>query len=498
MKRLVLTLIVLWGAVGATVCAEGRGEYDREFRGAWLHTVYQPQYARQSTEQNKAYLRRQLDSLQQAGINAVVFQVRPSADAFYRSRLEPWSRFLTGTAGKAPSPMWDPLEFMIAESHSRGMELHAWLNPYRVTTSRSEKLPQGHLWYSDPSRFVEYDGKLYFDPGQPANRRFIVDVGRDIISRYDVDGIHFDDYFYPYPVKDKTFGDSVSYARYGAGMKLGDWRRSNVDSLIKDIHSAIAAEKPWVRFGVSPFGIWRNASSDPDGSATNGLQNYDDLYADVLLWASNGWVDYLMPQLYWALDHPRASYTVLLDWWGRHAADRHLYIGQDIGVTMKTPVGSEATQLRRKVAMTRGNKAVQGNCWWPGYQISANHLGVADSLTADLQRVKVLPPAMSWMSAVEPPQPQGLTLSCAPGGRKVIRWQGEALNAPDGVDKVNRYGVYYSPLLRLDDSSGHPAELIGVVYGNEFTVPDGLEGYFAVTAVSRSNNESRPSFINVE
>lgn len=206
-----------------------------EFRGAWLHTVFQGQYKNQNTEQNKAYLIGQLDSLRKVGVNAVIFQVRPQSDAFYASELEPWSRYLTD-GGNAPRPFWDPLQFMIEQCHERGMELHAWLNPYRVTSNSKQTLPQNHIYHRHPERFIRYDGKLYFDPGQPENREFIGAVVDDIVARYDVDGIHFDDYFYPYPVKGKEFGDDASYRRYGNGMDRGDWRRHNVDLLIEDLH----------------------------------------------------------------------------------------------------------------------------------------------------------------------------------------------------------------------------------------------------------------------
>ena len=295
----------------------------QEFRGAWIHTVHQSQYAKMTTDETKAYLCDQLDKLKAAGCNAVLFQVRPSADAFYPSELEPWSRFLTGTAGKAPSPYWDPLQFMIEESHARGMELHAWLNPYRVTTSKNEKLPKNHIYYKHPERFVAYDGKLYFDPGQPENRSFIESVVKDLITRYDFDAIHMDDYFYPYPVDGLDFPDSKSYKKYGEGMDRGDWRRHNVDLLIEGLHEVIEAQKPWVRLGISPFGIWRNKTSDPRGSDTNGFQNYDGLYADVLLWTEKGWVDYMLPQLYWTLEKKVASSEKLAYWWNDNANGRH-------------------------------------------------------------------------------------------------------------------------------------------------------------------------------
>ena len=253
MKRIVLTIIAAYLLSSACIFAQNP---KREFRGAWLHTVHQSQYAQMNPAQTREYLVNQLDLLYEAGVNVVMFQVRPSADAFYISTLEPWSRFLTGKAGVAPKPMWDPLQFMIDECHKRGMELHAWLNPYRVTTSKNEVLPANHIYHKHPERFVTYDGKKYFDPGLPENRQFIEDVILDIITRYDLDGIHMDDYFYPYPVAKLEFPDNASFKKYGNGMKRDDWRRKNVDLLIEEIHMLIAQHRPWIRFGVhSEFGV---------------------------------------------------------------------------------------------------------------------------------------------------------------------------------------------------------------------------------------------------
>ena len=381
-NRLYSFLLLLSAALG--VSAESPKQ---ELRGAWLHTVYQGQYKKQTTAQNQAYLRNLLDSLQLTGVNAVIFQVRPQADAFYDSKLEPWSRFLTDDGAK-PKPYWDPLQFMVEECHKRGMELHAWLNPYRVTTNAKQTLPKGHIYHKHPERFVRYDGKLYFNPGLPENREFIGKVVEDIVSRYDIDAIHFDDYFYPYPAKGKDFDDAAAFAKYGKGMARDDWRRHNVDLLIEELNTRIKKLKPWVRFGISPFGIWRNKTSDPRGSDTNGLQNYDALYADVLLWEEKGWIDYLLPQLYWELDHKAASSRILADWWNENSGhNRHLYIGQDVERCMSKG------ELGEKVEISRSRQNVAGNCWWPGYSVTRNSGGVADSLANDLQKdIALLPP----------------------------------------------------------------------------------------------------------
>lgn len=481
MKRFVISAVLL--ALGAALTLAINPK--REFRGAWMHTVFQDHYLKRTTAQNKEYLREQLDRLQEAGVNAVIFQVRPQSDAFYESRYEPWSRFLTNN-GIAPAPKWDPLKFMIDEAHARGMELHAWLNPYRVTSSKKQVLPRSHIYHKHPEWFVRYDGKLYFDPALPESREFITNVVMDIVERYDVDGIHFDDYFYPYPVKGIEFPDSKSYSKYGKGMKRDNWRRQNVDKLIENLHKKISQAKPWVVFGISPFGIWRNKSSDPRGSATAGLQNYDALYADVLLWAEKGWVDYLMPQLYWDLEHKLASYLTLVDWWNGNACGRNLYIGQDVAITMKKPdIGNscEASQLRHKVNLTRAADNIQGNCWWPAYSVTDNTGGVADSLAIDLQATVAVPPAYPWISSHKPDAVKGLHHKAGK-----LMWE---VNKPkNSADDAVKFVVYrFEPDDEIDLENSEAIECI--TWRNEVPAED--PGVYVVTALSRVNQESEPS-----
>ena len=465
------------------------GSPKREFRGAWVTTVYQEQYARQSTDQNKKYLRDLLDKLQETGVNVVLFQARPSADAFYDSNYEPWSRYLT-KGGKAPNPYWDPLQFMVDECHQRGMELHAWLNPYRVTTSKNEKLPAGHLYYKEPERFIRYpgDGKIYFDPGLPQNRDFIVKVVEDIISRYDVDGIHFDDYFYPYPANGKKFPDEKSYSKYGKGQKLADWRRGNVDKLIEDIHHCIRQSKtPWVRFGVSPFGIWRNKASDARGSDTNGLQNYDDLYADVLLWANKGWVDYLIPQLYWELDHKKASSLKLIDWWDNSVDPQcHVYIGQDVERTMKAPdisPSKEKNQLRHKIELTRSKANVLGNCWWPAYALTSDSYGAATALKRWAQSTAALVPPYTSISTGLPDKVKGLKFKA-----NTLYWKKK--EAEGKTTDAVKYVVYRFEQGE-DMDFDNPEKIYAITADNEIRIH--RRGVYAVTAIDRVNNESKPS-----
>lgn len=473
MKRFFIFLV---GVIAAAALHAGSPK--REFRGAWLNTIYQSQYKTLGTARCKAYLCSQLDSLRAAGINAVIFQVRPQADAFYPSRLEPWSRFLTDD-GKAPSPAWDPLLFMTEECHRRGMELHAWLNPYRVTSARKQTLPAGHIYHKYPRRFVRYDGKLYFNPALQENRDFICRVVEDIVSRYDIDAIHFDDYFYPYPAKGLPFPDQTDYRKSGRGMALDDWRRHNVDLLVEQVNATIKKIKPWVRFGISPFGIWRNKKTDPRGSDTSGLQNYDALYADVLLWEEKGWIDYLLPQLYWEMDHRAASYRVLVEWWNRNAGkNRHLFIGQDVEKTIKKG------ELAAKMAPARSLENIAGNCWWPGYSLTRNVCGVADSLAAGYQKNIALPPAYPWLGADCPDAPADMTIE--PG--KTIAWT--APKPAGRAGDVVMFAVYRfdSP---EDIDIGRGEAIVAVTPDMSYRAPE--PGTYVVTALDRRNNESEPS-----
>lgn len=345
---------------------------------------------------------RAVEFLAEGGNQRHNFQVRPEADALYASRLEPWSRFLTGVQGKAPEPYWDPMQFMIDECHKRGMEFHAWINPYRTKTTLKSELAPNHVYNIHPEWFVTYGDQLYFDPALPESRRHICMVVSDIVSRYDVDAIHMDDYFYPYPIKGKDFPDDASFARFGGGFSnKGDWRRSNVNVLIKKLHETIREIKPWVKFGVSPFGIYRNESSDPLGSKTKGLQNYDDLYADVLLWAREGWIDYNIPQIYWHIGHPVADYETLVKWWARNTENRPLFIGQSVMNTVQNadPKNPSINQLPRKMALQRAYQTIGGSCQWPASAVVENAGKYRDALIAEYHKYPALPPvSISWIT----------------------------------------------------------------------------------------------------
>lgn len=471
------------------------GNPKREFRGAWLHVIGQSQWQNKSTEQAKAYIREQFEKLQQTGCNAVIFQVRPTADAVYKSDLEPWSAWLTGKRGKAPSPMWDPMEYAIEEAHKRGMEFHAWLNPYRVTSNPKDVLPANHAANREPNRFFRYNGQVLFDPAYQENRDFICEVVTDILDRYDVDAIHIDDYFYPYPAPGKAIPDDASFKKFGNGMSRGDWRRHNVDLLIEQMHKTIKEKKPWVRFGVSPFGIWRNKKSDARGSNSNGLQNYDDLYADVLLWAKKGWVDYLAPQLYWNLDTQAAPSRHLAQWWNDNANGVDVYIGQDVKRTMDVadPRNNDRNELDTKVKLSRKLPNIGGNVWWHGYWVTGNYKGAADSLAMKYQSTLALPPIYGDVSK-KPKAIEDLKI-VKTGKDTFLQWKAPKNGQKPSPTDVIKYVVYeFFPGENRDIED--PQTIIAITPYTKVKV-DGEKGLiFGVTTVDRMNRESNPIFIS--
>ena len=451
------TILLLLIALLFTSVVSAQTRYPkREFRGAWIQCV-NGQFQGMPAEKMQQLLINQLNSLQGAGINAIIFQVRAEADALYKSSYEPWSRFLTGVQGRVPSPYWDPMQFMIDECHKRGMEFHAWINPYRAKTKGTTALSPIHPYNKNPERFVNYAGQLYFDPALPENRKYICKIVRDIVTRYDVDAIHMDDYFYPYPNPGEDFPDHVSFAQYGRGYSnKADWRRDNVNVLIKEIHETVRECKPWVKFGVSPFGIYRNKKNDPNGSDTRGLQNYDDLYADVLMWINNGWVDYNIPQIYWEIGHPAADYDNLIHWWAKHAASRPLFIGQDV---MRTVNKADARNPLQN-------------------QMPANH------------RYPALIPESPFMDDKAPGKVKKVKMVWTYEG-PVLFWT--APKAKDEMDKAVQYVVYRfdkKEKVNLDDAS----HIVAITRDHFYPLPynDGKTKYqYVVTALDRLHNESK-------
>jgi uncharacterized lipoprotein YddW (UPF0748 family) len=377
---------------------------------------------------------------QQNGMNVMIVQVRPAGDAVYASHIEPWSEYLTGKQGLPPNPLYDPLEFMITETHKRGMEFHAWLNPYRAVFNvlRSSVAPN-HLTKTHPEWFLMYGNKKYFNPGLPEVRQHTVKVVKDLVTRYDIDGIHMDDYFYPYRITGKEFPDEKDYRKYGKGMRKDDWRRSNCDSVILQIHNAIRSINPHIKFGISPFGIWRNKTQDAMGSDTKGGQtNYDDLYADILLWLQKGWIDYVVPQLYWERGHKLADYEVLLKWWNEHSYGRNLYIGQAIYRAGSNAAWRNSNELPKQIQELRAYNTTQGSVYFSSSSFVKNPNGWNDSLQQNYYRYPALVPAMPWIDNAIPAQPlfekqQGTQVKLVYKGDGRIKGFG-ILILPEGVE----------------------------------------------------------------
>ena len=363
------------------------------FRGAWIATVANIDWPSADavgyTDLQQEEMIWLLDSLQAIGINAIVFQVRPTADALYQSAYEPSSHWLTGTQGD--SLTWDPLQWTINEAHKRHMEVHVWLNPYRVNLAKTDTsmISADHIFRKHPEWFWEYNKQWYFDPGLDVTREWICTIVQDIVSRYDIQAIHMDDYFYPYPAGKLQIPDAETFAKYPRGFTdIRDWRRNNVNLAIQAISSTIRECKDSIQFGISPFGVWRNASVDSTGSATQaGITNYDDLYADIRLWIRKGWIDYVLPQLYWEIGKKVADYEILAHWWANEVRGTNckLYIGmapyrlENAGP--KTPWG-QGNEISRQMRLNRTIPEISGECFYSTRPLLRNPRGVCDSIKA--------------------------------------------------------------------------------------------------------------------
>ena len=334
-----------------------------------------------------------------------MLQIRPTADAFYSKGRELWSRYLTGKQGKPPFPFYDPLDFAITEAHKRGMELHAWLNPYRATFDLiAANTSNQHITRLKPEWFFTYDGKKHFNPGIPEVRDYIVQVVMNVVKNYDIDGIHFDDYFYPYPVPNKPLPDAETYRLYGKNFPdINSWRRHNVDTLIHELYGSIHAAKKYVKFGISPFGIWKNIRQDPSGSESNGGSSYLEQFADSRKWVQQGWVDYINPQIYWPIGFPAAPFEKMVDWWSNNAFGRLLYIGQGAYRAAENREGwRDHSQIPNQLRYLRNNVHVEGSVFFSSKSLTDNLSGINDSLQYNLYRYPALPPLMPWLQTSPP------------------------------------------------------------------------------------------------
>ncbi len=476
----------------------------REFRAFWIVTLDNKDFPSQpglSNEMQKEELRNILDYHQKKGMNAVIFQIRPSADAFYASSIEPWSEWLMGQQGQAPKPFYDPLAFLVDECHKRNMEIHVWLNPYRVVynTEVSDVKAQ-KLLNRSPQWLVTYGKHQQLNPGLPEVRAYILSVIMDVIRRYDVDGVQFDDYFYPYKIWKKEFPDEATFRRYGQGFgDKADWRRHNVSQLIKMVHDSLQQHKPHIKFGVSPMGVWRNLSDDPRGSATEaGQPSYDYLGADVLAWLEAGWIDYVAPQLYWSIGHPRADYATLVKWWSKNTFGRHLYVGQAFyKINQDTDQNwYKSSEIPNQIRLNRTFSAISGSVFFRAKNLMDNPRGITDSLH-QLYTTPAIIPSMPWKDDIPPNAPQSLRKIRTPK-RVLLKWEAPQ-EAQDG--QTAHYYIIYRFLSSENPNTAQAQNIISIQKETQFVEkkPAGSEGYiYAITAMDRLHNESEPAFMKIE
>jgi uncharacterized lipoprotein YddW (UPF0748 family) len=456
----------------------------RQLRGIWIATVHNldwPSRPGLSPARQRADYLKILDKAVAYHFNAVFVQVRPASDAIYRSSLEPWSQYLTGTAGKDPG--WDPLPFLVSEAHKRGLEFHAWFNPFRAADSASAKLPAHHPARLHPDWVVKHEGNLYYNPGLPQVRDWVTRVVTDVVRRYDVDGVHFDDYFYPYPGNGTRFADSAAFKKYGKGMKRADWRRDNVNKLVAEVSHAVHATKPYVKFGISPFGIWRNKSDDPNGSDTKGMSAYDMIYADPKAWIKAHSVDYVIPQLYWPRGYAAADYSTLVQWWANavKGSDVDLYIGQAlyrVG-TDDTLAWTKPGEMPAHLAVNRKYPEVAGDVYFSASQLLSNPLGVLNRLMKQGYTRPALLPLLTGFPAAAPAAPHGVKGS---GGK--LTWQAQP--------GVRAFGIYRVPGKgKSSCATADARNLVAIVPASASpTYATGGSGTYYVTAVDRLGNES--------
>ncbi|MGW6567621.1 glycoside hydrolase family 10 protein [Streptomyces sp. NPDC054975] len=392
------------GAGARTVAAPSRADPKRapgsEFRGVWIATVLNrdwPSRPGLEAQAQRTELLAHLDRAVECRLNAVVLQVRPTADALWPSPHEPWAECLTGVQGRDPG--WDPLGTAVAEAHARGLELHAWFNPYRVANHTDPtRLSAAHPARRHPEWIVPYGGKLHYNPGLPEVRRFVQDAMLDAVGRYAIDAVHWDDYFYPYPVAGETFADDEAYARHGGGFPdRVAWRRSNIDLLVSEMAARIKEIKPQVAFGISPFGVWRHATSDPAGSDTRGVQSYDDLHADTRKWVREGWIDYVVPQLYWHIGHEPADYATLVPWWDAvvRGTGVRLHIGEALykaGDPAQPAAWQDREELSRHLTLAARYAGVGGHCFFAAQEVMTDRIGAMAAVVADHYPTSVRPP----------------------------------------------------------------------------------------------------------
>jgi uncharacterized lipoprotein YddW (UPF0748 family) len=372
-----------------------------EFRGVWVATVVNIDWPKNGIDDAKKQRQDFLELLEfyhQQNFNALIVQVRTAGDALYPSEKAPWSRFLTGKEGEPKVDFEDPLQWMVYQTHKKGMQFHAWFNPYRATFDLDTTiLAKSHDFYQHRDWMIQYGKKYYYNPGEPEVWKHLSKIVEEVVVNYDVDGIHFDDYFYPYKISGETFNDSIAYAQYGQqNQELENWRRGNVDSLVKNVHQTIKTHKPWVQLGISPFGVWKNKSTDPMGSDTKaGQTTYEDLFADPLLWMEKGWLDYIVPQAYWSMDYPAASHEKITKWWANVSANTNLYMGNGAYKVRNNAdkAWSKKRELPKQLGLSRSLPSVEGNVFFSAKSLLP-HMDVIKKIRKRFYKNPVVAPAL--------------------------------------------------------------------------------------------------------
>ena len=474
----------------------------REFRAAWVSTVANIDWPSRGTlpvARQQAEILAILERARSLNLNAIVLQVRPSADAIYPSSLEPWSEYLTGRQGQAPQPWYDPLKFWIEQAHARGLELHAWFNPYRARHSAAKTpLTREHIANTTPEAVKQYGKMLWMDPGEAVAAQLTLDVIVDVVRRYDIDGVHIDDYFYPYPIDatpgldagafdggaaprgELEFPDQPSWQRYllgGGLLERADWRRQNVNRLVEALYLGIRREKSWVRFGISPFGIGR---PDRRPAGIVGFSQYDKLYADAELWLAKGWLDYLSPQLYWPIAQAPQAFDVLLDYWlAQNRRGRHVWPGLFTSRIDNSVRAFPAEEIVRQIAVTRSRPGGNGQVHFSMVALMENRKGISDQLKANSYRSAALIPASPWLGMEGPPAPAVLARRDGSGYTlKLTATEGK----PTALYAIwSRFGALWRFIVV---PAGH----------SEWALPDdvvaGPASVIVVSAVDRLGNES--------
>lgn len=472
-----------------------------EMRAVWIATVNNidwPSTPNLSVDEQKKEMTDLLEIIKQYNLNTVVFQIRPAADAYYSSSIEPWAQWLNGKQGKAPDPFYDPLEFVIGECRKRGLDIHAWLNPYRAVTDTANFTSPDHITRLHPEWFLTYGRTVYFDPGLPQTRDYVANVVSDIVRRYDIDAIHMDDYFYPYRISNVSFPDDSSFNSYPRGYSTGqrdDWRRDNVNLIIKQLSDSIKAIKPWVEFGISPFGVWRNQEKDPGGSGTKaGVTNYDDLFADILLWQKNGWIDYITPQIYWHRGFTIADYTILTGWWSRNTYGCRLYIGQApyrIGRKASAREWRTSKEIAGQVKLNRTFPNVNGSMFFSAKVFRNNPLHLKERLTRTLYRYPSLPPSNNVILPVIPQRPSEAKLTVN-NGLIQLSWE-------KGQNTKNFIIYKFRRERPADLNNPENIFLVTSETNTSFVMNNKNDvskySYF-ITAQSQTNTESDPEYFN--